>query len=55
LRRNTSAGRFKRKLEYQRRLRNSAGRPPQAADNTTPKSGGGGGDAMGGRRLFGVF
>lgn len=55
LRRNTSAGRFKRKLEYQRRVRNVSARPPEDADNTTPKSGGGGGGEMGGRQLFAVF
>jgi len=55
LRRNTSTGRFKRRLEYQRRAENRAGDPARHTENIPPGRGGGGSDALVGRRLFAVF
>ena len=55
LRRNTSAGRFKRRIEYQRRAENTPGHPGQNSENTAPAGGGGSIDAIVGRRLFAVF
>jgi len=55
LRRNTSAGRFKRRVEYQRRAENSPGHPGRHTENIPPARGGGGTDAFVGRRLFAVF
>ena len=55
LRRNTSAGRFKRRMEYQRRVENTAGNPGRHTENIPPGRGGGGTDAFVGRRLFAVF
>ena len=55
LRRNTSAGRFKRRIEYQRRAENTPVHPGQNSENTAPAGGGGSIDAIVGRRLFAVF
>lgn len=55
LRRNTSAGRFKRRVEYQRRVENSPGHPGRHTEDIPPARGGGGTDAFVGRRLFAVF
>jgi hypothetical protein len=55
LRRNTSAGRFKRSMEYQRRAENTAGNPGRQTENIPPGRGGGSTDAFVGRRLFAVF
>jgi len=55
LRRNTSAGRFKRRMEYQRRAENKSGHPGRHTENIPPGRGGGGTDAFVGRRLFAVF
>lgn len=55
LRRNTSAGRFKRLMEYQQRAANKSGHSSQHSENIPPGRGGGGTDAFVGRRLFAVF
>lgn len=55
LRRNTSAGRFKRRMEYQRRAENRPGQLEQQREKTPPVHGGGTTDALFGRRLFAVF
>lgn len=55
LRRNTSVGRFKRRIEYRRRAENNSNHPERHAKNIPPVRGGGGTDAFVGRRLFAVF
>ena len=55
LRRNPSAGRFKRRVEYQRRAENKSNHPGRHTKNIPPDRGGGGGNAFVGRRLFAVF
>ncbi len=55
LRRNTSAGHSKRRLEYQRRANNTSDHPGRHTENIPPTHGGGGTDAFVGRRLFAVF
>lgn len=55
LHRNTSAGRFQRRLEYQRRAKNTPGHPERHSENTPPAGGGGSTDGFAGRRLFAVF